>query len=236
MRRADRLFLLIQALRGRRVVTARRLADLLEVSERTVYRDVRDLQLAGVPIEGEAGVGYALRRGADIPPLMFTREELEALVVGARFVEAWTAPRLVRGARHALTKIEAVLPEDLKRRTERSRVFAPVLERNAPVAARLDVLHAAIETREVVALDYAREDGTVSRRAVRPLCLAFWGAVWTLGAWCEWRKDFRNFRLDRIRAWQPTGRRFEETESIGLAAYLRAVEADPPVPSTMAPP
>jgi predicted DNA-binding transcriptional regulator YafY len=236
MRRADRLFLLIQALRGRRVVTARRLAELLEVSGRTDYRDVRDLQLSGVPIEGEAGVGYALRRGADIPPLMFTREELEALVVGARFVEAWTGPRLLRAARHALTKIEAVLPEDLKRRTGRSRVFAPVLERNAPVAARLDALHAAIEAHEVVDLEYAREGGQPARRAVRPLCLVFWGGVWTLGAWCEWRRDFRNFRLDRIRAWRPAGRRFEETEAIGLAAYLRAVGADPPATSTMAPP
>jgi predicted DNA-binding transcriptional regulator YafY len=236
VRRADRLFLLIQALRGRRIVTARRLAELLEVSERTVYRDVRDLQLSGVPIEGEAGVGYALRRGADIPPLMFTREELEALVVGARFVEAWTGPRLLRAARHALTKIEAVLPEDLRRRTERSRVFAPVLERNATVAARLDVLHAALEARDVVELDYARGDGQASRRAVRPLCLAFWGGVWTLGAWCEWRRDFRNFRLDRIRGVRPAGRRFEETETVGLAAYLRAVGADPPRPTTMAPP
>src|SRR5882672_1972135 len=105
MRRADRLFLLIQALRGRRLATARWLAEQLEVSERTVYRDVRDLQLSGVPIEGEAGVGYALRRGADIPPLMFTREELEALVVGARMVEAWTGRRISRAAQQALIKI-----------------------------------------------------------------------------------------------------------------------------------
>jgi predicted DNA-binding transcriptional regulator YafY len=227
MRRADRLFLLIQALRGRRVVTARRLAELLEVSERTVYRDVRDLQLSGVPIEGEAGVGYALRRGADIPPLMFTREELEALVVGARMVEAWTGRRLLQGARTALTKIEAVLPEELKRRAERSRVFAPPLARHTAIAGRLDALHAAIEAREVVELDYAREDGAPSQRAVRPLCLAFWGGVWTLGAWCEWRKDFRNFRLDRIRGLRATGRIFEETPDIGLAAFLRQVGADP---------
>lgn len=237
MRRADRLFLLIQALRGRRVVTARRLADLLEVSERTVYRDVRDLQVSGVPIEGEAGVGYALRRGGDIPPLMFTREELEALVVGARLVEAWTGRRLVRGARHALTKIEAVLPEALRRRTERSRVFAPPLERHAPVGARLDALHAAIEEHAVVELDYVRADGTASARAVQPLCLAFWGGVWTLGAWCEARRDFRNFRLDRIAAIRPAGRRFEETAATGLAAYLHAAGAGAlEAPTTMAPP
>lgn len=227
MRRADRLFLLIQALRGRRVVTARRLAELLEVSDRTVYRDVRDLQLSGIPIEGEAGVGYALRRGADIPPLMFTREELEALVVGARMVEAWTGKRIARAARHALTKIEAVLPEELKRRSESSRVFAPPTARHAAVAGRLDELHAAIDARRVVELDYRREDGAASVRAVRPLCLAYWGAVWTLGAWCEMRHDFRNFRLDRIEGFRTLDRVFEETAEISLDAYLRAVGADP---------
>lgn len=227
MRRADRLFLLIQALRSRRVSTARRLAELLEVSERTVYRDVRDLQLSGIPIEGEAGVGYALRRGADVPPLMFTREELEALVVGARMVEAWTGRRISSAARQALVKIEAVLPDELKRRTERSRVFAPALQRHALVAERMDAMHAAVESREVVELDYTREDGQRSLRAVRPLCLAFWGGTWTLGAWCELRQDFRNFRLDRIAEFRTTGQQFEETPEIGLAAYLRAVGADP---------
>ena len=227
MRRADRLFLLIQALRGRRVVTARRLAELLEVSERTVYRDVQDLQLSGVPIEGEAGVGYVLRRGSDIPPLMFTRDELEALVVGARLVEAWTGRRIATSARQALTKIEAVLPEGLKRRTETSRIFAPPVGRHAAVAGRLDELHEAIQARRVVELDYRREDGDVRKRPVRPLCLAFWGPVWTLGAWCEMRSDFRNFRLDRIEGFRTLDRSFVETPEISLAAFLRTVGADP---------
>lgn len=226
MRRADRLFLLIQALRGRRVVTARRLAELLEVSERTVYRDVQDLQLSGVPIEGEAGVGYVLRRGSDIPPLMFTRDELEALVVGARMVEAWTGRRIASAARRALTKIEAVLPDELKRRSETSRVFAPPVERHAALAGRLDALHVAIEARRVVELDYRREDGQASLRPVRPLCLAFWGPAWTLGAWCEMRSDFRNFRLDRIEGFRMLGRHFAETPEISLAAFLRTVGAD----------
>jgi predicted DNA-binding transcriptional regulator YafY len=227
MRRADRLFLLIQALRGRRLATARWLAGQLEVSERTVYRDVRDLQLSGVPIEGEAGVGYALRRGSDVPPLMFTREELEALVVGARMVQAWTGRSIASSARQALIKIEGVLPEELKRKSERSRVFAPPLDRHAPVAARLDALHAAIENRRVVELDYRREDGQASQRPVWPLCLAFWGATWTLGAWCEMRRDFRNFRLDRIVDFRALERAFEETPEISLAAYLKNVGADP---------
>ena len=126
MRRADRLFLLIHALRGRRsAITAQRLAETLGVSLRTVYRDVADLQRSGVPIEGEAGVGYLLRKGSDIPPLMFTADELEALVVGTRFVRAFGGVRLGREAAAALLKIEAVLPPELRERSERTRIFAP---------------------------------------------------------------------------------------------------------------
>jgi predicted DNA-binding transcriptional regulator YafY len=221
MRRADRLFLLVQALRGRRAVTARRLADGLRVSTRTVYRDVQDLQLAGVPIEGEAGVGYVLRRGSDIPPLMFTRDELEALVIGARFVDAFASATLADSARHALTKIEAVLPEELKRRQERSRVLAPATPRFARDRALMGEVHAAIAAHHVVHLEYAREDGSASAREVEPLCLAFWGHAWTLGAWCRLRRDFRNFRIDRIATLEPREEVFAETEQRGLNAYLR---------------
>src|SRR5476651_1216492 len=127
MRRADRLFLLIHALRGRRrAVTARQLAATLGISPRTVYRDVADLQLSGVPIEGEAGIGYVLRKGSDIPPLMFTTDELEALVVGTRFVRAFAGTKLAEGAQTALMKIEAVLPPELRERSARTRIYAPI--------------------------------------------------------------------------------------------------------------
>ena len=197
------------------------------MSERTVYRDVRDLQLSGVPIEGEAGVGYALRRGSDIPPLMFTRDELEALVIGARMVQAWTGPHMASSARQALTKIAAVLPEELKRRSRTSRVFAPAVEGHAVVAGRLDDLYGALKSHRVVQIDYRRADGQASERAVRPLCLAYWGPVWTLGAWCEMRNDFRNFRLDCIEGFRILDRTFTETPEISLAAFLNAVGADP---------
>lgn len=225
MRRADRLFLLVQALRGRRAITARRLADDLRVSMRTVYRDVQDLQLAGVPIEGEAGVGYVLRKGADIPPLMFTRDELEALVIGARFVDAFASATLADSARHALTKIEAVLPEELKRRRERSRVLAPTTPRFARDRELMGELHAAIAAHTVVRIAYAREDGDATERLVEPLCLAFWGHAWTLGAWCRLRKAFRNFRIDRIATLALGDETFTETPERGLDAYLRAVGA-----------
>ncbi|MGN6517817.1 MAG: helix-turn-helix transcriptional regulator [Dokdonella sp.] len=226
MRRADRLFLIIHALRGRRTaLAARGLAETLGVSLRTVYRDVADLQLSGVPIEGEAGVGYVLRKGADIPPLMFSAEELEALVVGTRFVKAFAGERLHRGAQAALLKIEAVLPPELKQRATRSRIFAPAGWNEARTGL-IDRLHAAIAAQLVLRLDYRDEAGRGSLREVEPLCLAFWGGVWTLGSWCRLRADFRTFRPDRIVAFEPTGDTFVETPERGMAAYVRAMGGD----------
>jgi len=226
MRRADRLFLIIHALRGRRTaLPARSLADTLGVSLRTVYRDVADLQLSGVPIEGEAGVGYVLRKGADIPPLMFTADELESLVVGTRFVRAFAGDRLATGAQAALMKIEAVLPPELRERSSRTRIYAPVWrdEAQAAFAARIDCLHAAIEGRQVLRLDYRDEGGRTSEREVEPLCLAFWGGAWTLGTWCRLRRDFRNFRPDRIAGLHETGECFADQTERNLEAYLTAM-------------
>ena len=225
MRRADRLFLIIHALRGRRsALPARSLAETLGVSLRTIYRDVADLQVSGVPIEGEAGVGYMLRKGADIPPLMFNAAELEALVVGTRFVRAFGGERLGVAAHAALLKIEAVLPPQLRERSRRTRIFAPVVPGRHEARGPVDRLHAAIEARELLLLDYRDGDDRVSRREVEPLCLAFWGGVWTLGAWCRLRGDFRNFRPDRIARIRETGRSFDEDPARGLEAYLRQVD------------
>jgi predicted DNA-binding transcriptional regulator YafY len=229
MRRADRLFLIIHALRGRRTaLQARALAQTLGVSLRTVYRDVADLQLSGVPIEGEAGVGYVLRKGSDIPPLMFSADELEALVVGSRFVRAFAGIRLAENARSALLKIEAVLPPELRERSARTRIFAPVWRdsHRDDFAALIDQLHAAIVGNLVLRLDYRDETGVPSTREVEPLCLSFWGGKWTLGAWCRLRGDFRNFRPDRIDTGITTGERFAEVPERNLGAYLRAVGVD----------
>jgi predicted DNA-binding transcriptional regulator YafY len=224
MRRADRLFLLIHALRGRRAaITAQQLAQTLQVSLRTVYRDVADLQLSGVPIEGEAGVGYMLRKGADIPPLMFSADELEALVVGTRFVRAFGGERLGRGATAALLKIEAVLPEALRERAARTRIFAPQVDDRIENTGLIDALHAAILGARVLRLDYRDGNGLVSAREVEPLALAFWGGSWTLGAWCRLRGDFRSFRPDRIVAQAATGEVFADNPARNLDAYLRAV-------------
>jgi predicted DNA-binding transcriptional regulator YafY len=224
MRRADRLFLIIHALRGRRsALPARSLADTLGVSLRTIYRDVADLQVSGVPIEGEAGVGYMLRKGADIPPLMFNVDELEALVVGTRFVRAFGGERLGVAASAALLKIEAVLPAELRERSRRTRIFAPEIPGRREARGPVDRLHAAIEARMLLRLDYRDQGEKVTTREVEPLCLAFWGGVWTLGAWCRLRADFRNFRPDRIAAIRETGETFADSHERGFDAYLRAV-------------
>lgn len=226
MRRADRLFLIIHALRGRRTaLQARALAQTLGVSLRTIYRDVADLQVSGIPIEGEAGVGYVLRKGSDIPPLRFSASELEALVVGSRFVRAFAGTRLAQSAQSALLKIEVVLPVELRERSARTRIFAPVWrdQHRDDFAALIDQLHAAIVGNQVLHVDYRDENGSASTREIEPLCLAFWGGKWTLGAWFRLRQDFRNFRPDRIAASTARGERFVETSGRNLDAYLKAV-------------
>lgn len=223
MRRADRLFLIVNALRGRRTaLPARQLADMLEVSPRTVYRDVADLQLSGVPIEGEAGVGYVLRKGSDIPPLMFSADELEALVAGTRFVRAFAGERLAREAQSALIKIEAVLPPELRERSAQAKIFAPIWRDPAQnrIAMMLDRLHEAVLNRFVLCLEYRDVEGRASTREVEPLCLSFWGGSWTLGTWCRHRQAFRNFRPDRIEDCRHSGEVFVDAADRNLKAYL----------------
>jgi predicted DNA-binding transcriptional regulator YafY len=223
MRRADRLFQIIQFMRRRGVTTAAALADALEVSERTVYRDVRDLVLSGVPIDGEAGVGYRLRKGFDLPPLMFTATELEALVLGTRVVMSWADPALANAAQAALARIEAALPEDLRSRLN-APLFAPGFHVRQEVLERMGVLRAAIDQHRKVLLDYRDVEGSSTQRTVRPLALSFWGSVWSLTAWCELRSDFRSFRLDRANSIDTLPERFQDESGKTLEDFLRGME------------
>ena len=223
MRRADRLFEIVHHLRGRRLTTAAQLARWLEVSERTIYRDIADLLASGMPIDGAAGVGYRLHPDFDLPPLMFNRDEIEALVIGARMVEAWGGPRLGHGARSAIAKIATVLPRQKRVALEASPLFAPGFFIDPKISAQMDVLRAAIDERRYVDLDYRDGNDMPSRRRVRSLGLFFWGDVWTLGAWCELRVGFRNFRLDRIALASIAAERFPDEPGKRLPDYLRAV-------------
>ena len=199
MRRADRLFQIVNVLRRRRTATtAAHLGERLGVSERTVYRDIRDLILAGTPIDGEAGVGYRIRPGYDLPPLMFDRDEIQALVLGARRVRQFGDPALARASDAILAKVAAVVPKDLAPLVAETRLFVPSTIGAGTSADALALAREALIARRKVELSYAKADGAATKRIVRPLGIFFWGRTWTLAAWCELRQDFRNFRLDRV--------------------------------------
>ncbi len=221
MRRADRLFEIIQWLRSRRVTTARWLAEKLEVSDRTIYRDIRDLMTSGVPIEGEAGIGYALRKGFDLPPLMFNQEELTALSLGARIVRSWADPQLADAAERALSKIEVVLPDELKNKIEQTNLYSPMMRLHPKVAETLGKLRLSIDQQYQVSFNYTREDGKASHRTVWPLGLFFWGTVWTLGGWCELRDHFRSFRLDRMSNMLPSDKHYPRVEGRTLNDMIK---------------
>lgn len=226
MRRADRLFTIVQLLRGGRRVTARHLAERLEVSERTIYRDVDELTLCGVPIEGEPGHGYRLPKSFEIPPLMFEAHEIEALVVGARFVEAWCGPGLAASARSALARIRGVVPAELVPQVDQSHVYAPRFG-NRSAQRNFEILHQAIGQHRRLVIGYVGESSDRSDRTIRPLGLYFWGKVWTLAAWCELRVDFRNFRIDRI-VEASMGEPFPDEPDKSLDTFLAKMRAENP--------
>jgi predicted DNA-binding transcriptional regulator YafY len=226
MRRADRLFQIVQLIRGRRLTTAAFLAQRLEVSERTVYRDVADLQHQGVPIEGEAGVGYRLGQGFDLPPLMFTVDEARALVASVRMAQVWQDPVLAQNAQMALGKILSVLPVAARVAAQSMAVYAPPVGLEPAVQATLQTLREAAQAHCKVQVDYRDAGDQASQRTLRPLGCFYWGKVWTLAAWCEARQDFRSFRLDRmerIELLQSAAGRFADEPGKTLADYLRQV-------------
>jgi len=234
MRRAERLFQLVQLIRGRRLSTAVFLAERLEVSTRSVYRDVADLQAQGVPIEGEAGVGYRMRSGYDLPPLMFTKTEAQALLAAVRIAQPRLDPTLAAGAEAALSKILSVLPAAARAAAESLALYAPPVAFDAAVRERLELLRVAAEQRHKVEFTYVDLREQRSERRVRPLGCFYWGAVWTLAAWCELRVGFRSFRIDRIGQLRVLDERFRDEPGKTLADLLRAVEATPDRPGASA--
>ena len=225
MRRADRLFQIVQLIRGRRLSTAAFLAGRLEVSLRTIYRDVADLQHQGIPIEGEAGVGYRLGAGFELPPLMFSQGEANALVAAARLAQTWVDGGMAREIEGALGKILSVLPPAARAAAEAQALYAPGSGLDTRAQAALQALREAVQSCHVVRLDYADVQGLPSLRRVRPLGCFYWGKVWTLSAWCERRDGFRGFRIDRIAAFEVLDERFRQEPGKTLADLLRQVEA-----------
>jgi predicted DNA-binding transcriptional regulator YafY len=221
MRRADRLFQIVNVLRRRRTATtAMHLAERLGVSERTVYRDIADLVASGTPIDGEAGVGYRLRADYDLPPLMFDREEIQALVLGARIVRQFGDPALARASDAILGKVAAIVPKELAPLVAETRLFVPSTIGAGKSADALTLAREALIARRKLELSYAKVDGAATKRTVRPLGIFFWGRTWTLAAWCELRQDFRNFRLDRIAASTMLDETFEDEAGKALRDML----------------
>ena len=221
MRRADRLFQLVQLIRGRRLSTADFLAERMEVSARTVYRDIADLQAQGVPIEGEAGVGYRMRPEFDLPPLMFSTDEAKALVASVRIAQPRLDAALARHADGALSKILAVLPSASRAAAESMALYAPPVGPDAATRGRLETLRVATESRQKVQLRYLDLKDRLSERLVRPLGCFYWGEVWTLAAWCEARNDFRSFRVDRVTYVRRLDERFRDEPGRTLADLAR---------------
>jgi predicted DNA-binding transcriptional regulator YafY len=200
MRRADRLFDILQILRRRKTARAADIAETLEVSPRTIYRDIRDMIASGVPIDGEAGVGYILRPGFDLPPLMFTEQQIEALLLGARIVQSWADPELANAAADVLAKVREVLPESRRRHIDALTLWAPDDHHRELIQIDQAALRRAMREQHKIRYCYRDLRERVSERVAWPLVMAFYGPVWLLAAWCELRRDFRVFRLDRMSA------------------------------------
>lgn len=219
MRRAERLFRLVRELRARGVCRAEDLAAYFEISVRTVYRDIAHLQGSGLPIEGEAGVGYLLRPGFDLPAMTFTFEQLDALAVGLSFVEVAGDPSLAEAAREVRSKLQTSLPEPEKRKLENAPLFASRRDGRANPALKL--IRQAIRERNVLRLDYADSAGSTSTRRVRPLAIWAFTDGWLFVGWCELRLGFRAFRLDRISSLAETGEQFTDDPKRNLGRYLK---------------
>ncbi|WP_439566899.1 helix-turn-helix transcriptional regulator [Sphingopyxis sp.] len=222
MAKTGRLFAIIDSLRRRRrPVTAEILADEQRVSVRTLYRDIQALIALGAPIEGEAGVGYVLRPGFFLPPLMFTADELEALVLGARWVEGRQDGSLSRAAGLALAKIAAASPDELKRRIDEAGLW-PVSSRwretNAPLLA---TVREAMRGEKVLHIAYADERGAVTERAIWPAALAYFEDKQVIAAWCLLRQDFRSFRIDRVTAARIGDERYGRRRAVLMADWWR---------------
>jgi predicted DNA-binding transcriptional regulator YafY len=221
MRRADRLFDIIQMLRSSRMpVTATTLAETLEVTARTVYRDIATLQARRVPIEGAAGIGYVLRRGFDLPPLMFTTDEVDAIAVGARLVRRLRDPKLQQAADSVLSKVATALPDALRAPLEAPAFYVSSGDTVTPAGVDLAQVRGAIRESRKMRITYADEKARRTERIIWPIAMAYYVDVTLIGAWCELRADYRNFRVDRIAACAVLDERFPADDGRLMTEWL----------------
>ena len=222
MRKVDRLFEIVQLLRGKRLRTAQFIADELGVSVRTIYRDIQGLMASGVPIEGEAGIGYVIRQSIELPPLKFTPLELQALQLGIKMVAASADEEIANAAHEASIKIlDTLSSAQLAHNDPIAHVY---FESDIKTRESLTILRDALSEKLKIYLRYCDEKRTMSERIIRPLGLEYWGKVWTVTSWCELRNDFRVFRLDRIERCKLTDKKFCNEKGKTYQDYLKKIE------------
>lgn len=226
MRRADRLMKITHFLRQRRqIVTAQQVAEAFDICKRTVYRDIQCLMDAGVPIRGEAGVGYIIDKSYYLPPIAFDADELEAIALGISMVRQWTDERFADKGQSAFEKIQAVLPASLQGELQQITTYAIPNRPKVPWSVEFSDLREHIRDRRKVHMVYSDQQEQLTTRTIRPLALLFFNPVWLLTGWCEKRQDFRNFRLDRIQELTTSEATFADEADKNLSAYLIQVNA-----------
>ncbi len=226
MRRAERLFQIIQILRRskRRPITAGDIAGELETSLRTIYRDISQLLAERVPIRGEAGIGYVLEDGFDMPPLMLTGDEIEAAMLGAQWVMGRGDASLSRAARDLVAKIGAVVPPHLRPLALDSTLVSPNWKRIETDSVDMARVRASIHAQTKIALAYRDESARETRRTVWPFAVSYWDTVRVVVAWCELRKDFRSFRTDRVVEAEFLGERYPVPRTRLTARWRKAIQ------------
>lgn len=221
MHRAERLNDIVHYLRRmHQAVTASVLADVFEVSVRTIYRDIQNLIDSGVPIYGEAGVGYLIDKSYHLPPIMFDADELEAIALGIGMVGNWTDEAFAAKAQSAYRKIQATLPGPLVEQLHQISTFSAPSRYKIPWEVSFTQVRECIRRKDKVGFMYTDLKDVQSNRVIWPLSLISFSPVWLLGGWCELRQDFRNFRLDRITGFSPTGGRYPNDKNRNLKTYL----------------
>ncbi|WMW79648.1 YafY family protein [Undibacterium cyanobacteriorum] len=224
MNKNERLLQIITLLKANRgAVRAEDIAQQMRCSVRTIYRDMQSLSAAGMYIEGEAGVGFTLRGENYLPPLMFNNEEMLAILIGSKMVQAFTDPKLAQSAQFAEQKIRAILPERLKQQCENLPYRIPVTENQATIRQTHGQVRQACEMQTKLQILYRNEKDQLSQRIVWPLGIMGLTGKWVLVGWCELRGDYRNFRFDRIEDIQNTSDSFTPTKAISLDHYYRVV-------------
>lgn len=222
MRKAERLNEIVHHLRRmHQAVTADTLAALFEVSPRTIYRDIQDLMDSGIPITGEAGVGYVIDKHYHLPPIMFDADEIEAIALGIGMVSNWTDAAFARKAKSAYEKIQATLTAPMIHELTQISTFSAPSRYKIPWKVNFTEVRECIRRKQFVTFSYLDLSDQVTERTIRPLALISFSPIWLLAGWCEMRQNFRNFRLDRISDFSVSSQRFRDEKGKALSDYLK---------------